>query len=39
MSEQELQRLYDLTEKVQDEDEKEALRHAICIIEDNHHVY
>ncbi len=39
MSEEELQRLCDLIEKVQDANEKEALRHAIRIIEDNHHVY
>ena len=39
MSEQELQRLYDLLEKVTDEDEKAALRHAIYIIESNYHVY
>ncbi len=39
MSEQELQRLYDLLEKVTDENEKAALRHAIHIIESNNHVY
>jgi hypothetical protein len=33
MSEKELQRLYDLLEKVTDENEKVALRHAIFIIE------
>lgn len=33
MSENELQRLYDLLEKITDEDEKAALRHAIFIIE------
>ena len=33
MSEKELQRLYDLLEKVKDEDEKAALRHAIFILE------
>ena len=35
MSEKELQRLYDLLEKVKDEDEKAALRHAIFILESN----
>jgi hemerythrin superfamily protein len=39
MSEQELERLYDLLEKVKDEDEKAALRHAIYIIEHYNHVY
>lgn len=39
MSEDELQRLYDLLEKVKDEDEKAALRHAIYIIENYNHVY
>lgn len=39
MSEKELQRLYDLLEKLDDENEKAALRHAIHIIESNHHVY
>lgn len=33
MSEKELQHLYDLLEKVKDEGEKAALRHAIFIIE------
>jgi hypothetical protein len=33
MSEKELQRLYDLLEKVTNEDEKAALRHAIFIFE------
>ena len=35
MSEKELNRLYDLLEKVKDEDEKSALRHAIFILESN----
>lgn len=35
MSEKELQRLYDLLEKVTDENEKAALRHAIYILENN----
>jgi hemerythrin superfamily protein len=39
MSEKELQRLYDLLEKVTDEDEKAALRHAIYIIENYNHIY
>ncbi len=39
MSEKELQRLYDLLEKVIDEDEKAALKHAIFIIENYNHVY
>lgn len=33
MSEKELERLYDLLEKVTDPDEKAALRHAIFILE------
>ena len=33
LSEKELQRLYDLLDKVKDEDEKAALRHAIFILE------
>lgn len=36
MREKELQRLYDLLEKVKNEEEKAALRHAIFIIEQNH---
>lgn len=36
MSEKELQRLYDLLEKIRDEDEKAALRHAIFLIEQNY---
>lgn len=36
MSEKELQRLYDLLEKVKNEEEKAALRHAIFIIEQNY---
>lgn len=39
MSEEELQRLYDLLEKMTDEDDKEALKHAIYIIESNNHIY
>lgn len=39
MSERELQHLYDLLEKVKDEDEKAALSHAIFIIEQCKHVY
>ena len=39
MSEKELQHLYDLLKKVKDEEEKEALRHAIFIIEQYNHVY
>lgn len=35
MSEKELQKLYDLLEKVTNEDEKAALKHAIFIIENN----
>lgn len=33
MSEKELQRLYDILDKLTDENEKAALRHAIYIIE------
>lgn len=33
MSEKELQRLYDLLEKLTDENDKAALKHAIFIIE------
>lgn len=36
MSEKELQRLYDLLEKLTDENDKAALRHAIFIIESTH---
>ena len=36
MSEKELQRLYDLLEKIRDEDEKAALRNAIFLIEQNY---
>lgn len=39
MSEKELQRLYDLLERLNDEDEKAALRHAIHLIESNYHLY
>lgn len=46
MSEEELQRLYDLLERtsderevVIDEEERAALRHVIFIIENNNHVY
>ena len=39
MSEKELQHLYDLLERVTNEDEKAALRHAIYIIESNNHIY
>lgn len=39
MSEEELQRLYDLLEKMTDKDDKEALKHAIYIIESNNHIY
>lgn len=39
MSDDELQRLYDLIEKVVDENDKAALRHAIFIIENYNHVY
>jgi hypothetical protein len=39
MSEKELQHLYNLLEKVKDEKEKAALRHAIFIIEQYNHVY
>lgn len=39
MSEKELERLYVILEKLTDEDEKAALRHAIFIIESNYHVY
>lgn len=39
MSKKELQRLYDLLEKVKNEEKKAALRHAIYIIESNYHVY
>lgn len=37
MSEKELQRLYELLEKLTDEDEIAVLRHAIFIIESNCH--
>lgn len=39
MSENELQRLYDLLEKLTNEEEKAALKHAIFIIENYNHVY
>lgn len=39
MSEKELERLYTILEKLTDEDEKAALKHAIFIIEFNNHVY
>ena len=39
MSEKELQGLYDLLEKVTDENEKAALRKAIFIIESGLHIY
>ncbi len=39
MSEEELQRLYDLLEKMTDEDDKATLKHAIYIIESNNHIY
>lgn len=39
LSEPELQYLYELLEKVKNENEKAALRHAIFIIESNKHVY
>lgn len=39
MCENELQRLYDLLEKVADKDEQAALRHAIFIIENYNHMY
>lgn len=39
MSERELERLYELLEKVTDENEKAALCHAIYIIESNNHIY
>lgn len=39
MSEKELERLYELLEKVTDENEKAALRHAIYIIETYNHIY
>lgn len=39
MSEKELERLYELSEKITNEDERAALRHAIYIIESNYHVY
>ena len=39
MSVKELQRLYDLLDKVTDEDEKAALKHAVFIIESNNNVY
>lgn len=39
MSEKELQRLYDLLEKLTDEDEKAALKHAIFTLESNNHIY
>lgn len=39
MSEKELNKLYDLLEKLEDEEEKAALRHAIFIIETNGHIY
>lgn len=38
MGEKELQRLYDLLEKLTDEDEKAALKHAIFVIESNNHI-
>ncbi len=39
MSKKEMEHLYDLMEKTTDEDEKAALRHAIYILETNHHIY
>lgn len=39
MNENELQRLYNLLEKVTDADEKAALKHAIFIVENYNHVY
>ena len=33
MSEKEMQRLYEILEKLQNEDEKAALKHAIFILE------
>lgn len=39
MSENELQRLYELLEEVTDEEVKAALKHAIFIIENYNHVY
>lgn len=39
MSEKELDRLYDLLEKVTDENERAALRHAIHIIETYNYIH
>lgn len=39
MSEKEMERLYELLEKVEDENEKAALKHAIYVIESNFHIY
>lgn len=39
MSEEEMERLYELLEKLEDENEKAALKHAIYVIESNYHVY
>jgi hemerythrin superfamily protein len=39
MSEEELQKLYELLEKITDENEKSALKHAISIIENYNHIY
>ena len=39
MSEKELQRLYDILERLTDENEIAALRHAIHVIESSNHVY
>ena len=39
MSEKETERLYELLEKAENENEKAALRHAIYVIESNYHVY
>lgn len=39
MSEKEMERLYELLEKVEDEYEKAELKHAIYVIESNFHIY
>lgn len=39
MSEEEMERLYELLEKLEDENKKAALKHAIYVIESNYHVY
>lgn len=39
MSEREMEHLYELLDKTDNEDEKAALRHAILVLETNHHIY